>query len=321
MDRVRKIVTRKKKQADTKRRKNISRAMSQHLMRPFPPKTYLGFSGGRPTANKAVNAVRWTRYLDTNERRVLMSNNGKYFVINLDSVNNGSPRRIYKPTVAYLNNPYTGDIINIRSNTPLPTNLMSVDNKGNRVYDPVKDIRKFSHPIVYDPKKRFGGDTTAPIKTKIFKMLKNYTNMTRTGANGEATQKKPYSIGNFNKTNKRYIPVRPGNKKKYKNISTTNRLPPLTMGNRRHARRYAYQYTNNGAEEPFTAVLNAWNKRNRINKVKKALAPSDLPRELIDKIATESTKKYSNYKAPRDNGKNPLDDFKGARSNRWMKNK
>ena len=299
--------------------KRYDRASSEHLMRRFPAKMYRGAGGGQTTTNKAVNAARWTRYLDANERRVLMSKNGKYFVIDYNN-NNNKPRRIYNPVVAYLNNPETGNMINVRNNTPLPMNLNAVGGKGNRVYRPDKDLRKFSQSIVYDPKKRLFGNTAAPNRSNVFKKLKNYTNMVRTGAYGEATEKEPYSIGMFNKGSKWYIPIKPSNKKKYKNIATTNRLPPLTKGNRRYARREARMYSKDGAEEPFTAVLNAWNKRNRMNIIKKAGANSVLPLNIVNNIAKESTKNYFNNKPPRRERRGGLEDWRGLKPNRWMKN-
>ena len=241
-----------------KRKKMISRALSEHLMRRIPARAYKGVVGGNPTKDKVVKAERWTRYLDKNYRRVLMSKSGTYFVIDFNKDN--KPKRIYKPVVAFLNNPWTGNMINIRSNTPLPTNLASVNKKVFRVYDPIKDKNKFSQLINFDQKWR---GAPPPDRTHIFRMLKKYTNAARTGAYGEATENEHYSLGNFSKTSKWYIPIRPSDMKKYKNISTTKNLPPLSKGDRRWARREAYRYTNDGLEEPFTAVLNAWNRRDR----------------------------------------------------------
>tara|TARA_R110002074_G_scaffold122218_2_gene256856 strand:+ start:1233 stop:2276 length:1044 start_codon:yes stop_codon:yes gene_type:complete len=307
--------------------KRYDRASSEHLMRRLPAKMYRGAVGGQNTTNKAVNAARWTRYLDTNERRILISKNGNYFVI--DYNNNNKPIRRYNPVVAYLNNPGTGNRINVRNNTPLPLNLNAVGGKGNKVYNPVKDLRKFSQAVVYNQKKKLFGNQTAPNRSNIFKKLKNYTNMARTNGYGYATKKEPYSLGNFNKGSKWYIPIKPGNKKKYKNIATTNRLPPLTMGNRRYARREAYRYSNNGAEEPFTAILNAWNKRNRprikknrMNVIKEAGANSVLPRNIVNKIANEATTNsfnYFNYKPHRRERRGGLENWKGLKPNRWMK--
>ena len=309
--------------------KRYDRASSEHLMRRFPAKMYRGAGGGQTTTNKAVGAARWTRYLDSNERRILISKNGKYFVIDYNNNNNYKPIRRYNPLVAYLNNPETGNMINVRKNTPLPFNLNAVLGLGNKMYDPVKDLRKFSQAVVYDPKKKLFGNQTAPNRSNVFKKLKNYTNMARTNGYGYATKKEPYSLGNFNKGSKWYIPIKPGNKKKYKNIATTNRLPPLTMGNRRYARREAYRYSNNGAEEPFTAILNAWNKRNRprikknrMNVIKEAGANSVLPRNIVNKIANEATTNsfnYFNYKPRRREPRGGLEDWKGLKPNRWMK--
>ncbi len=228
----------------------------------------------------------------------------------IDYDNNNKPRRIYNPVAAYLNNPITGNMINIRNNTPLPMRLKSVEMKGNRVYDEKRDLGKFSQPVVYDQKKRWGGVTNAPNRTKVFKMLKNYTNMAKY-ADEYVTGKKPYSIGNFPKNSKWYVPLTLNNMKKYKNISTTNKLPPLTKGDRRWARREAHRYTNDGAEEPFTAVLNAWNKRNRMKVIKNAGVKSVLPSNVMNMIAEEATKNYYNYKTPRRSRKTPWDYYTG----------
>ena len=195
------------------KKRRIARAHSEHLMRRVPAKAYVGAEGGTPAINKMVNADRWTRYLDTNQRRIMLSKKGVYFVINYD--NNNKPHRVYNPVAAYLNNPVTGNIINIRNNTPLPMRLKSVEMKGNRVYDQKRDLKKFSHPVVYDQKKRWGGIRSAPNRTKVFKMLKNYTNMAKY-ANEYVTGNEPYSIGNFPKNSKWYIPLTLNNKKKFK---------------------------------------------------------------------------------------------------------
>ena len=138
-----------------------------------------------------------------------------------------------------------------------------------------------------------------------------------------ATEKEPYSMGNHPKNSKWYIPIRPSDLKKHKNISTTNKLPPLTMGDRRWARKHVHKYGNDS--NAFKKVLNAWNTRERTNVIKEAGARAGLPGPAVNIIAREATGNFYKYKSPpKEKGAawEHYGDGKGAKRNKnaWMRN-
>ena len=114
-----------------------ARALSNHLMRRMPAKAFRGNVGLDLMQLQKHNASRWTRYLDENKRRIFMSNNDKFFVVNWD---NKKKTNGFK--VAYLAKHTTANVnyVPIRSNTPLPKEgLKSINNKGHRIYTTKRD--------------------------------------------------------------------------------------------------------------------------------------------------------------------------------------
>lgn len=296
----------RKKKANNDRKKRAV-AMSNHLMKSVRDRNFKGIDG--------VNAMRWTRYLDQKKRPILISKNGAYFVIK--KTQKGKLEKVYKPTVAFLNHPLKH--VPIRSNTPLPLNLESKGNRGMKVYHPVKDLKKFSRPIYKPPKANES-------RLHIFHNLLNYTRAVETGGGYNATENEPYSLvegcnyeSKSNRNNPRCLFVKPSNSVKFKNIRTVanKNLPKLTMGNRRWARRHAstYMYP---SELEFISVLNNWNRRNAMDKIRLLLRRKDVPPDLAKTIALNATRDYVRQFKPQKSWHKPTPPRTSPKLDRWV---